>query len=78
MSSTNYGIPKLTASSTNFVEFMAILKMVLLSKGLWHVVDPSAAVVTRPKHKIEKYEQHSKQYVTPTDNEQEDIIAGRY
>jgi hypothetical protein len=33
---------------------MALLKMVLLAKGLWHVCDPSAPVVTRPVVKIEK------------------------
>ena len=53
---------------------MAILKMVLLSKGLWHVVEPSAAVVTRPKIKIEKSDQQSEMYVPPTDDEQEDLL----
>jgi hypothetical protein len=53
---------------------MAILKMVLLAKGLWHVVEPSAAVVTRPKIKIEKSELQSDGYVPPTEEEQEDLL----
>ncbi len=53
---------------------MAILKMVLLAKGLWHVVEPSAAVVTKPKIKIEKGETQAEGYVPPTGEEQEDLL----
>ncbi len=53
---------------------MAILKMVLLSKGLWHVVEPSAAVVTKPKIKIEKSVLQAEGYVPPTGEEQEDLL----
>ncbi len=74
MSSHNYGIPKLTSTSNNFLEYMAILKLVLLSKGLWHVVDPSAAIVTKPKIKIEKVDKESETYVAPTEDEQEDLL----
>jgi hypothetical protein len=52
---------------------MALLKMVLLAKGLWHVVDPSAAVVTKPTVKIEKGAALVENYVPPTDEEQEDL-----
>jgi hypothetical protein len=52
---------------------MALLKMVLLAKGLWHVVDPSAAVVTKPTVKIEKGAALAENYVPPTDEEQEDL-----
>ena len=53
---------------------MAILKMVLLAKGLWHVVEPSAAVVTKPKIKIEKSELQAEGYVPPSGEEQEDLL----
>ena len=53
---------------------MAILKMVLLSKGLWHVVEPSAAVVTRPKIKIEKSELQSEGYIPPSGVEQDELL----
>jgi hypothetical protein len=73
MSSTNHGIPKLTPTSNNFFEFMALLKMVLLAKGLWHVCDPSASVVTRPAVKIEKGAAADPNYVPPSAMEQEDL-----
>jgi hypothetical protein len=54
MALPNHGILMLTSSSNNFFEFMAKLKKVLLAKGLWHICDPSASVVSRPTLKIEK------------------------
>ena len=53
---------------------MALLKMALLAKCLWHVVDPSASVVTKPKVKVEKGESLAENYVPLTDNEQEDLM----
>jgi hypothetical protein len=71
MSSSNHGFPKLTPTSNNFFEFVALLKMVLLAKGLWHGVDPSAAVVTKPTVKIEKGATLADNCIPPTDEEQE-------
>jgi hypothetical protein len=47
-------IPMLTATSNNFLEFQSKLKRVLLSKGLWHICDPAAMILTRPKIQVEK------------------------
>ena len=47
-------IPMLTATSNNFLEFQSKLRRVLLSKGLWHICDPAAMILTRPKIQIEK------------------------
>jgi hypothetical protein len=69
MTSTNHGIPKLMPTSNNFFEFMALLKMVLLAKGLWHVCDLCAQMVTRPVVKIEKGAATAPNYVPPSDFE---------
>jgi hypothetical protein len=48
---------------------MALLKMVLLAKGLWHVCDLCAQMVTRPVVKIEKGAATAPNYVPPSDFE---------
>ena len=53
MSST-LSIPMLTATSNNILEFQSKLRRVLLSKGLWHICDPEAEILTRPKIQVEK------------------------
>jgi hypothetical protein len=73
MTSANHGIPMLTSTSNNFFEFMAKLKMVLLAKGLWHVCDPSATVVSRPVVKIEKGASSAPGYQPPTEYEQSEL-----
>ena len=52
---------------------MALLKMVLLAKGLWHVCDPNAPVVTRHVVKVEKGATLDPNYVHPSEEEQEDL-----
>jgi hypothetical protein len=61
----------LTSTSNKVYEFMAKLKKVLLAKCLWHVSDPSAAVVSRPVVKIEKGASQLPGYIAPTEEEQE-------
>jgi hypothetical protein len=73
MSSTNHSIPKLTPTFNNFFVIMALLKMVLLAKGLWHVCDPNAPVVTRHVVKVEKGATLDPIYVPPSKEEQEDL-----
>ncbi len=46
--------PMLTATSNDFLDFQSKLRRVLLSKGLWHICDPSAEILTRPKIQVEK------------------------
>ncbi len=48
---------------------MALLKMVLLAKGLWHICDPSAPVVTRPVVKVEKGAALADNYIPPSEEE---------
>ncbi len=70
MTTANHGIPMLTSTSNNFFESMAKRKMVLLAKGLWHVCDPNASVLSRPIVKIEKGASSAPGYQPPTEIEQ--------
>jgi hypothetical protein len=74
MSST-LSIPMLTATSNNFLEFQSRLRRVLLYKGLWHICDPSAEILTRPKIQVEKGASQVPGYIAPTPVEQSELLT---
>jgi hypothetical protein len=71
---SSLSIPMLTATSNNFLDFKSKLRRVLLSKGLWHVCDPDAMVLSRPTIKVEKGASQVQGYVAPTPAEHEDLL----
>jgi hypothetical protein len=71
---SSLSIPMLTSASNNFLESQSKLRRVLLSKGLWHVCDPDAMVLSRPTIKVEKGASQVPGYVDPTLAEHEDLL----
>ncbi len=67
--------PMLTATSNDFLDFQSKLRRVLLSKGLWHICDPSAEILTSPKIQVEKGATQVPGYISPTPAEHSELIT---
>jgi hypothetical protein len=74
MSST-LSIPMLTATSNNFLDFQSKLRRVILSNILWHICDPSAKILTRPKIQVEKGANQVSGYIAPTPAEHNELLT---
>ena len=72
--SSHLTLPGLTSTSNNYPEFKSKLKQLLLSKGLWHICEPSTTVLTRPTIKIEKGADQAPGYKAPTDEEHQALL----
>jgi hypothetical protein len=51
------------------------LRKVLLSKGLWHVCDPEAEIIIRPKIQVEKGANQVPGYIAPTPAEHSELLT---
>jgi hypothetical protein len=74
MSST-LSIPMLTATSNILLEFQSKLRRVLLSKGLCHICNPEAEILTRPKIQVEKGANQIPGYIAPTPAEHTELLT---
>jgi hypothetical protein len=72
---SSLSIPMLTVTSDNFLEFQSKLRRVLVSKGLWHICDPEAMILTHPSIKVEKGTTQVLGYVAPTPAEHDDLSS---